>query len=1174
MYVSKLSLYGFKSFVKRSEIQFGHGITSIVGPNGCGKTNIVDAIRWVIGEQKSSVLRADRNTDVIFNGTATRRPLNMAEVSLTIHNVTSWSSVELSDVTITRRLYRNGESEYFINNNLCRLKDITDLFIDTGMGANAYSIIELKMIEDILSETPEERKRLFEEAAGVNKYRVQRKAAIRKLEATRDDLVRLNDIINEVDSKVKNLKRQLHRYEKYQEVTQNLIEAEVSLAAKRILAIKLKKDPIYDDILNNRMLLQKTITEQEKSESDWQEKQKEIEQKEDKLQLKSLEDGNLRSELNKLQTDNLLLKEQHRNITKTIARLANEIDSHNKNISTSEEHKVALKDELQKVTNDLEIKRNSFKSLTEKLAEVDVQYKVLSKELQTLQEERYSLFRQQAEYLARYNSLAENIQQREKELQSVVNKIDEQAQSEAEYIKEIAETKGKIDRINKELSSKRDDIQSQENCNQELLREEQTIRYELRNVESELDKLSNRIQFYSGIIQSKEGFEPGLQYVLDHLSDFPGIKGALSDLLSVDSKYYLAVDTVIKDISRLLITESRSSAIAAIRKLADIGKGRVSIIPLDVAFPGTTVDKITEASIQPLNQFIKCSPSLNRLKEFLFQNIYVCEDSDFERLIEDKRFDEVSLITEKGRYRDANGFFTGGSESSESNLLVGRNEKLYEYKKKFDKLSGEKNDIQGRLKKILSNLEQTALSQKNLTMQIRELEIEQRSVEENLRSAESRLLQSKGIQKSLNENKVTILVALESFKSKQSRENPESKIISEQIESLDTRILQKTDDLAKIKLVIDDYNTRIQNGRIELLNLENKYRNIINNQEVTEKSIKSMTDARNTAIQEKNKNVQIKLDIDLKIETNDNDIKRATDKLEKVENELQGIRTDYQNQKVILQQLSDRLMESRHSKEKLSDELKNLELEFSRLEAAENEIRSVLVEKYGRNIPDEIPSTLPEEETLRHNVERFKRNLEMIGMVNMAVKDEFEQENARLRFLTEQRDDLVASEKGLNEVIFQIDKNVREQFVDIFNKIRCNFQSTFSIFFNGGEADVRLIGDPDPLESQIEIWACPSGKKMRSLKMLSAGEKALTAIALLFAIYQVKPSPFCILDEVDSPLDDQNTIRFTNVLKTFSNNTQFIVVTHNKSTMSIADALYGITMAEKGVSQIISARLE
>lgn len=1174
MYISKLSLYGFKSFSKKSEIHFGKGITTVVGPNGCGKTNIVDAVRWVIGEQKSSVLRADRNTDVIFNGTATRRPLNLAEVSLTIHNVSGRISLPYSDIVITRRLYRNGESEYFINNNVCRLKDITDLFIDTGMGANAYSIIELKMIEDILSENPDERKRLFEEAAGVNKYRVQRKAALRKLEATKDDLVRLNDIISEVDSQVKSLRKQLHRYEKHQEITQKLISSEVQLAARKVTDIRSSLAPIESRLQSDRQKLEKIVADLNKKEEVWNSKQQKFEEQEQTLEKKNRELAVIRDERNKYQTKSLLFKEQLRNINQSIIRLQTEIQSFEQTIREKENKETQLKQQYAEIQKTLQRKREVFKVIESENQEIEQKYSKLNTEIQTLQEERFDLLKQHAENSARFGSLQDNIQQREKELAAIELQLNSRQEQEQKLSAILDQIQQSVESIKNDLDSHRENQNEIDKRYEDLIETERNLQQDQRQLESKIDRLNNQIQFYNSIIQSKEGFSPGLQFVLENLSEFEGVKGALSDLLSVDSKYYLAIEAVIKDISRLLVVNNKKTALETLEKLAQNGKGRVSIIPLDAEFQAPQEQPGSLKKMRPLLEIVKCDSSLKPLKEFLFQNIYCCEDSQFDSLIEDRELQQISLVSDKGRFRDANGFFTGGSEISESNILVGRTERLYSLEKEADAVQNDLDGLQAQLENVRSDISKMLNEKKKINQTIREKEQKLRDFQEQLRSSESKLLETKSICKTLNDNRVSLRVMIENFRERMSREDPGKVNLDSEIQAIEAKINTYKESAAVVKTELDRVNMEGQNQRIELINLENRFRNLADSREVAQRTIQRALQDKAAARLEKDKLEKNSAEIQQKIDYNEkqmNDFQQQVTTAEKVINEF---RNSFQELRTSLQELNDQMYRLRREKEILTDTIGRLELEKSGYRASINEIQSILLEKYNQKIPAEVQEDLPELQEAQRIVDRYKRNLELIGMVNMTVKDEFEEENSRLSFLTEQRDDLIKSEKGLNEVINQIDKIAREQFSDIFGKIRYNFKSTFSIFFDGGEADLRMVGDSDPLEAQIEIWACPSGKKMRSLKMLSAGEKALTAIALLFGIYQVKPSPFCILDEVDAPLDDKNTRRFTDVIKTYSENIQFIVITHNKSTMSIADSLYGVTMSESGVSQIVSVKLE
>jgi chromosome segregation protein len=1174
MYISRLSLYGFKSFPRKSEIIFGKGITTIVGPNGCGKTNIVDAIRWVIGEQKASILRADRNSDVIFNGTALRRPLNLAEVSLTIHNVTGRISLPYADIVISRRVYRNGESEYFINNNLCRLKDITDLFIDTGMGANAYSIIELKMIEDILSENPEERKRLFEEAAGVNKYRMQRKAAIRKLEATKEDLVRLNDIISEVESKVKNLRRQLRRFEQYQEITQKLIEAEVQLASCKIADVRTNLQPIESNLELNREKLDKIILDLTKQEEIWKSKQQQIEEQETILNARNNELAEIREQRNKYQTEELVLKEQLRNVQQTITRLQKDIGSCDQTITENWQEEIHLQEQRAGLERSLTEKRESFRVLESKSSEIEQQFNKINSAIQVLQEERFGLLKQQAEYIAGFGNLQDNLQQRQNELNSIEKQLAEHQDNEHNSETKVIQIRQNLTSLKKELDDFRNNLANIENQHTELDKIQQSQQDQCRQVESHLDRLDNQIQFYSGIIQSHEGFDPGLQYILDHPDQFQGIRGALSDLVSVEPKYYLAVEAVLKDISRLLVADNRRAALATLASLAEKGKGRVSIIPLDSDFSVTEPTHINKDNLKPITDFIRCDPAMSRLRDFLFQDVYCCPDDRFDTLIEDEDFQDISLVSDRGRFRDASGIFSGGSVTSESNVLVGRSEKLERLQEEAKSISQELDILKTKLAETDKQISQGLDNKKENVLLIQDKERELQTLQSRLQQYESQLLEVKSIQKTLLENRISLNVLIENFKERLTQADPGKSSLDQSINQLEEKIAIQKESANKTKFEFDRLNSERQNQRIELITLENKYRNVTDALEINNKSTKRAVENKAVFQAELQTAANKAIEIQQTIEVNRQKLAEFQQQVAEAEKSIAAFQDSFQELRNKIQVLNDQLNQLRQSKEILNNSINQQELEKSKYQAVINEVRSILLEKYNRTIPADLPPDLPALPDARQAVERYKRNLEQIGMVNMAVKEEYEEENSRFTFLTEQREDLLKSEKGLNEVILQIDNIAREQYIEVIEQIKHNFKSTFAIFFGGGEADLRLIGDSDPLEAQIDIWACPSGKKMRSLKMLSAGEKALTAIALLFGIYQVKPSPFCILDEVDAPLDDENTRRFNNVIKTYSEKTQFIIVTHNKSTMNIADTMYGITMAENGISQIVSVKME
>jgi len=948
----------------------------------------------------------------------------------------------------------------------------------------------------------------------------------------------------------------------------------VALASRKIFDLRQKQAPLLAEIIEKQSSLEKITRELAEKETQWQEQQNNLTATENDLQNKRTELESLRADRAKLETTGLLLQEQLRNNAQNITRLTAAIESAGKSVESARQRGMTIGQEIATNAQTLENKRKAFKLTAGTQQEIESRYKTANAELQALQDERYEVYRRQAEQSARFNSLKENISQREKELLNVAEQIEAQTNNQATLTAAINELKGKLNVLNAQRDQAEKAFQQELSNQQSLSEKESQVRDELRVSEAGLDKLNNQIQFYSSIIHSKEGFAPGLQYILDHPDEFSGIRGALSDLLSVDSKYYLAVEAVIKDISRLLIAENRSAALQTLENLSRLGKGRVSVIPLDGKFRSSSPTLKTPSGVRPLLDFIKSEASLNDLKEMLFRNVCCCADEQFENLINDPELEQFSIVSDRGRFRDANGFFSGGAEKSAANVLVGRSDRLDELRKELTEAVAKNSGLVERLKAVQVEIRQNSESRDKYNHDRQQIETEIRKLGDVLRSTESRQFQSVGVINMLSAQKVTLATAIANFNERLQKETPAQTGADEQLARLDQNLSEKRAELNQMKSALDEHNNLMQNVRVELINLENKTRNLHDEDQALERNIKNNLEQIENARAELTAEQTAKTNLEDGLSANQQLFTESTATVEKAETEHNQIRQKFHDLRQRQEALNTVLFGLRHAKEQTGEELKQLELTNSQFSASQNEIRSVLMEKYNQPLIEEMPPDLPAEADARQAVERYKHNLEMIGMVNMAVKEEYDQEFTRWKFLNDQREDLVSSEKGLTEVIAQIDQIAREQYLDIFNKIRSNFQSTFAVFFGGGEADLRLIGAEDPLEAEIDIWACPGGKKMRSLRMLSAGEKALTAITLLFAIYQVKPSPFCILDEVDAPLDDENIRRFANVIRTFSENTQFIIVTHNKSTMAIADALYGVTMAEKGISQIVSVKLE
>ncbi|MCF7740375.1 MAG: hypothetical protein K9N00_01145, partial [Candidatus Marinimicrobia bacterium] len=681
----------------------------------------------------------------------------------------------------------------------------------------------------------------------------------------------------------------------------------------------------------------------------------------------------------------------------------------------------------------------------------------------------------------------------------------------------------------------------------------------------------NKIDFYSELIQNKEGFEPAVKFILDNRDDFPGIKGALSELIYTDQKYYQAIEAYLSDLSELIVAEDKQAALKSIKKLEQMDKGRVTIIPMNLKINGKMQNgQINEA--EALAPQVKCRNEMKPIKNFIFSDVYFCDDQNFDELVKSPDFDNKVLVTEQGRISN-NGFLTGGEQAS-GNLLVGREDQLNEFEKQYDQLSFEHEDLEGELSTLNQRKKQIKNKLQNLSSSIEKTKNQIRKNEKQKDQLDNKIYRLDTELKSWNEKRVNLKVTIKNFKNKLKTDSPGLEKLQNQITDLDNKIGDKKEELKLIEEQLNKQNTALQNARVERVNLKNKLRNAKENEKAALKSIRKFQQKKETDKQKIETRKKNKKELSQKIQKNTLELEKVEKEVKKYKDKVYNISQKYRQKRKKIQSLNEEMLKKRQSREYLSDEIKKLELKLSDYRSKQKEIKAVLAKQYEKKIIDPLDDQeLPELEKAEKKVERLKKRLEKIGTVNMEVKDEYEKESERLSFLEEQRDDLVESRESLQQIIEEIDEVAREKFMTTFEQIKENFQSIFNIFFKGGEADLKLLGD-DPLDSKIEIFARPGGKKLRSIRMLSAGEKTLTAIALVFGIYQVKPSPFCILDEVDAPLDDANTRRFLEMIDSFSDNTQFIIVTHNKITMSAADNLYGVTMAEKGVSQIVSTKME
>ena len=1173
MYISELTMHGFKSFAKKDVLHFGEGITAIVGPNGCGKTNIVDAIRWVLGEQKYSVLRSGKMEDVIFNGAKNTKPLSVCEVSLTVHNNKGKLPIEYNDIEIGRRLYRNGESEYFMNRATCRLRDIQDLFVDTGMGSDAYSVIELKMIEQILSETGDDRRRMFEEAAGINKYKHQRRSTLRKFEATRTDLNRVSDLINEIEAKVKALALQLKRFERHAKLLESLKDKEMSLAFLQIHGYKIQVQPLQSRIEELNHLRDSNVLDESVHEKELIILQTVYKGQQDELEKFRNQLSDFNDKREGLQNDIIIWKEQSRSAIITMDRLEVEQDKINKRKDELQHHLSDYKKVIRKLKPKIDSCLNSYKQKQSSFEEIDREFKEMQTALDSMQDKRWDLQQKLSDKKSLFDLTNSIIQEKtdkisllkerilgfEKDLHSISRKIEIKKNAKTSISEKLGKNKNRLDKKTQEL--------------ERLQYQKQQIDVQEHKVSSRIESLDSKCRIYEELLMSREGYPNGAKDILENKDQYKGVLGTVGDLLKVDDSIAPAIEMALGEYAKCIVVKDRKTAINIIEIARKRNAGNLMIIPLkDINDEKQNAAKLRSDDnlIGRAVDFVETTDLIKPLSRFLLGNILLVKDLKIG--IKDNSLNNWDLVDTKGAF-SIRGMIINNSNGNNEAGLIGRKEKIINIKRDIKNQKIQFQKLHKQSTKLDKSIEKTKQDIVDLDSQVKDLstsqtEIDQYLVQEGFQ--QSQFTESISVaKKSIKENEQEIRSQVLLIDTLKSEIVKEEQILNKHAKE-QTR---KSAELIKIQSNRDQLHQNAQDLRIECLNLEGQRENVIFQQRTAEDSIKEFSARKSEILKEITQ-----------LKSQDKDLNKS---ILSAENKLSEINGMVNKQKSILslkqetandsyrqiEEIQAQIRSEQKNRETLLEELKQCELKIADFEQRINFVNERIKDRYDTEISNNMIVDETESE-LNATIERTERSIENIGPINMAVQAEYEEQSSRLLMLSEQRDDLIEAERNLLDTIQKIDSIAREEFQNTFENIRGNFEKLFKMFFEGGRGSLKLEGDPDPLEASIGIQAQPPGKRNQSLRQLSAGEKTLTAIALLFSIYQVKPSPYCILDEVDAPLDDVNIGKFTRVLNNFSVDTQFIVVTHNKLTMESANFLYGVTMENKGVSQLVSVKLD
>ena len=1166
-------MHGFKSFAKKEVLKLSEGVTTVVGPNGCGKTNIVDAIRWVLGEQKSTVLRGGKMEDVIFNGAENMKPLSVCDVTLTVHNNKGKLPIEYNDIEIGRRVYRNGESEYSLNKTPCRLKDINDLFVDTGMGSDAYSVIELKMIEQILSENGDDRRRMFEEASGINKYRKQRKSTLRKFDATRFDLERINDVISEVEQKVHGLELQLKRFKRHEKLTEQLRETDIALAFLRVDKYRGIMLPLQDEIKEYNHL-RNSKTDQSSKHEEELEKNREVYKKQEE-ELNILQ-GNL-LELTESQQDirqNILIwTEKGRSSLLSIERGQSNYKSNEDRIEILIKDGSTFLKESESLQSDLDQSLTLYKSEKESLEKIEVEYHKELKHLDQIQNERWNHQKKMVSNRSIYDRTLSLIDDKTEANNTLIEKLSLEKDKSEDIRGIITSLEKKQSALEKNLSGEKkiaNKLQLQ--LEQKIIKQQDIIK-DYNSLIVKTESLNDQAKFYSELIESNEGFPEGTQYVLENPKVFSNVLGTVADVFSVEDKYRDALENGLGELSHCLISKDKKTGLQTLEKATEANAGDLTIIPFKEAIElKVELDPLPKTSniIARASEIVNTSKRLRPLADYILGDLIIVED--IQQAAKDKKLEGWRLVDLKGSYTGKDLIIKSRQISEHGNLL-GRKSKLEMLSKQINKSKIKEEEIlkaQSSIEVEIESLNEKLAENKNSV----------RSVEDQLNDLESNLMRNhlnqtqcldniKIIKKDITDTERIINDSKIAVKKIEPDIEKAAKILS----SFQEKINEANQSVVSAGKRRDAQQQILQDARVEMVNVESKRDNLIYKSNSANEQVEAIKQNQVIILDEEKNLKALKKDLDQKIKNGEKELNKINAELQKQRSIIDLKKSVFRETYNMIDQIQTKIKLEQKDRESILENLKSSEFKLNDLKQKIEIVFQQIKERYNTSVPDKLIVDDSEDE-LAYQVEKIQRSLENIGPVNMAVQDEYNEDNERLNHLRKQRDDLVESEENLRETIQKIDRIARKKFQETFKHISKNYEKLFNLFFEGGYGNLRLVGDPDPLEADIVIDAQPPGKRNTSLRLLSSGEKALTAISLLFAIYQVKPSPYCILDEVDAPLDDVNIHKFTKVLKQFADETQFIIVTHNKLTMEIANHMYGVTQEKKGVSKLVSVSFD
>jgi len=1179
MRLSSLEIKGFKSFGDKVVIHFDKGVTAIVGPNGSGKSNVVDAMRWVLGEQKTRMLRSEKMENIIFNGTKTRKQANLAEVSLTFENTKNILPTEYSTVTITRRLYRSGESEYLLNNVSCRLKDITDLFLDTGIGSDSYAIIELKMVDEILNDKHNAIKTLLEEAAGISKYKIRKKQTFQKLADTEADLSRVNDLLFEIERNMKTLESQAKKTDRYYKLKEQYKElsselALFTLSGSRTTFVELQEQE------------EKQIGEKTSYDAQLSETEAELQQ----VKLHSLDKEKELSESQKQLNDKIATIRQHENdkkisneklkflqdkesgLTQQITKDKTTLLSTEEHIRLNEEEKVneeiilgQLQTQLQELKIELDKTRTAHDTLKSDISRI-------TSSAQAIQASMHESEKSMAVTQARRDSLEREIERLKtdnagKEIEH--NQFHEQA----EKSRTVKDEKEKA--LNALLTS-------EEHIASEIIRLDEELKKMTEEVIADgrkLDARQNEYNLTKSLVENLEGYPESLRYL--RKSSSSSSAPLFSEILSCPAEYKTAIENYLDPYMNYFVIENIEDASKSINLLSEASKGRANFFILkNFETTQAPVAEQISGSIPALS-IIDVEDRFRPLCQHLLKNVYVVTDNQDQTPYLQEVNQSLVFISKNGKYCRTKHSLSGGSVGLFDGKRIGRAKHLESLGKEIENLSkslqetkSHRDEVQ---RQLLSNKQQKErfTADKNRFQQEVNKAVHEFSslknkaehlvstMENNQKILQDLAQQRKAIDENTQENDLSF--------------NEHLDLLRTEYETITSQLTTQQEEFSSLSELMTAQSHEYNNHNIQCIQQQNKIATIVRDHAYKVNLLDSLNQniTTNTAELEQSQ-IQIRELLETSTGFDDQLLNLYAEK-EVMDQSVALVETEYFKSRGLTDELEGKIRTIRHQREQAEQFAQVIKDRTNELKLQLNSLKERLSVEFNIDINDLIdkePSPDWNEEELREKVNKQKSQLDNYGPINPLAVEAFNEINERYVFINTQKNDLALAKESLLKTIEEIEVTARENFMQAFTDIRQNFIKVFrSLFTEDDDCDLVLINPENPTESDVQIIAKPKGKRPLSISQLSGGEKTLTATALLFGIYLLKPAPFCIFDEVDAPLDDMNIDKFNNIIKKFSAESQFIIITHNKRTMTATDIIYGITMVEQGVTQVVPVDL-